>query len=382
MGPEIHAMSETPPFYFSTLEIENVRCFGERQVLNLTHKGRPARWSLLIGENGAGKTTLLECLAWMRPVLGEVNGVSGITSGPERLGGSIPHSSDSLSSALTDEENEVLETLPRAGSREVSLKAKLSFGGVGLWLDDVDESARSPAKDICVGVRLSFDEKAVLLHLNPQESPIEGLVDVFQESLDPLIVSYGANRYLGYRNSLGSDKLDPQDHKRLSRSTELYDVEEILLALDYAARTDASALEGLYLKRLKEAISRILPNDRDGADDQNDKRIQIHPPDVLKTGRPSGVDIKTFTGSIRMSALSLGHRTTAGWIVDLAWRFINRYPESPNPLAEPAVVLIDEIDLHLHPRWQLRIMKDLSFLFPATQFIATSHKSANSAKGR
>ena len=62
-----------------------------------------------------------------------------------------------------------------------------------------------------------------------------------------------------------------------------------------------------------------------------------------------------------MSALSLGYRTTAGWVVDLAWRFINRYPESPNPLAEPAVVLIDEIDLHLHPRWQLRIMKDLSF---------------------
>ena len=35
--------------------------------------------------------------------------------------------------------------------------------------------------------------------------------------------------------------------------------------------------------------------------------------------------------------------------------------------------MIDEIDLHLHPRWQLQIMKDLSLLFPATQFIATSH---------
>ena len=36
-------------------------------------------------------------------------------------------------------------------------------------------------------------------------------------------------------------------------------------------------------------------------------------------------------------------------------------------------MLIDEIDLHLHPLWQLEIMKDLSSLFPATQFIATSH---------
>ena len=37
------------------------------------------------------------------------------------------------------------------------------------------------------------------------------------------------------------------------------------------------------------------------------------------------------------------------------------------------MVLIDEIDLHLHPLWQLRIIRDLSALFPSTQFVATSH---------
>lgn len=61
------------------------------------------------------------------------------------------------------------------------------------------------------------------------------------------------------------------------------------------------------------------------------------------------------------------------WVADLAWRLLEHYPKSQNPLEEPAVVLIDEIDLHLHPRWQLRIMDDLSAVFPATQFIATSH---------
>ena len=50
-----------------------------------------------------------------------------------------------------------------------------------------------------------------------------------------------------------------------------------------------------------------------------------------------------------------------------------QYPESEDPLSEPALVLIDEIDLHLHPLWQLQIIKDLSVLFPATQFVATSH---------
>ena len=357
-------MLETFPIYFSSLELENVRCFGESQMLKLTRNGRPARWSLLIGENGAGKTTLLECLAWMRPAL-EVNGVSGTAAGLEdRLRRSSPPSSAFLSSALTGEENEVLETLPRNGSREVSLKAKLSFGDACPWLDGPLEGARSQTEDICLGVRLSFDEKAVLHELEPQKTAIEGMGDLFHH---PLIVSYGANRYLGYRNSIGVEELDPWDHKRLSRSTELYDVEEILLTLDYAAQAGPSAPEFSSLGLLKKAISKILHNDQD------DESIQIHPPDVLKTGRLSGAYVKTFTGLVQMHALSLGHRTTTGWIVDLAWRLINRYPESRNPLEEPAIVLIDEIDLHLHPRWQLRIMKDLSSLFPATQFIATSH---------
>ena len=97
------------------------------------------------------------------------------------------------------------------------------------------------------------------------------------------------------------------------------------------------------------------------------------PGDVLELGQPSGIHLQTFTGRVRMNALSLGYRTTVGWVIDLAWRLLHRYPDSPDPLREPAVVLIDELDLHLHPRWQVKIIKDLSSLFPATQFIATSH---------
>ena len=54
--------------YFLSLEIENARCFAEKQVLHLVDStDRPARWTLLVGDNGVGKTTLLQCLAWMRP---------------------------------------------------------------------------------------------------------------------------------------------------------------------------------------------------------------------------------------------------------------------------------------------------------------------------
>ena len=61
------------------------------------------------------------------------------------------------------------------------------------------------------------------------------------------------------------------------------------------------------------------------------------------------------------------------WMVDFASRMVDRYPDSPDPLAEPAVVLVDEIDLHLHPKWQRELIGFLTERFPNTQFIATAH---------
>jgi predicted ATP-binding protein involved in virulence len=48
--------------------------------------------------------------------------------------------------------------------------------------------------------------------------------------------------------------------------------------------------------------------------------------------------------------------------------------ELPNVLAQtPGVVLIDELDVHLHPNWQRRISTDLKRTFPSIQFVCTSH---------
>lgn len=48
----------------------------------------------------------------------------------------------------------------------------------------------------------------------------------------------------------------------------------------------------------------------------------------------------------------------------------------------PGIVLIDEVDLHLHPQWQQTILEDLKKIFPKVQFIVTSHAPAviNSVK--
>lgn len=85
------------------------------------------------------------------------------------------------------------------------------------------------------------------------------------------------------------------------------------------------------------------------------------------------VEFKTPYGWVHLSNLGYGYRTMISWIVDLASRLVEHYPDSPNPLAEPAVVLVDEIDLHLHPKWQRELIGFLTERFPNTQFIATAH---------
>lgn len=58
---------------------------------------------------------------------------------------------------------------------------------------------------------------------------------------------------------------------------------------------------------------------------------------------------------------------------DLARRLALVNPLSSNPLLGDAIVLIDEIDLHLHPKWQRNILKNFAETFPNCQFIVSTH---------
>ena len=62
-------------------------------------------------------------------------------------------------------------------------------------------------------------------------------------------------------------------------------------------------------------------------------------------------------------------------MADIAYRMAVLNPQLlENVLTETdGIVLIDEIDLHLHPAWQQRILGDLTFIFPKVQFIVTTH---------
>jgi predicted ATP-binding protein involved in virulence len=78
--------------------------------------------------------------------------------------------------------------------------------------------------------------------------------------------------------------------------------------------------------------------------------------------------------TIPVRQLSDGERGTLALVLDLTRRLAQANPRFGDPAAEAeAVVLIDEIDLHLHPKWQRQIVHSLTGAFPGCQFIATTH---------
>jgi predicted ATP-binding protein involved in virulence len=76
-----------------------------------------------------------------------------------------------------------------------------------------------------------------------------------------------------------------------------------------------------------------------------------------------------------MSDLSDGYRCMISLIADIAYRMATLNPQLLDKVLTETegIILIDEIDLHLHPAWQKRILKDLTSVFPKVQFIVTTH---------
>lgn len=81
------------------------------------------------------------------------------------------------------------------------------------------------------------------------------------------------------------------------------------------------------------------------------------------------------SGELIVDDLSDGFRSILSMVADLAYRMVrlNPYMGDRAVLDTPGIVLIDEIDMHLHPLWQQTVLLDLQKAFPKVQFIVTTH---------
>lgn len=76
---------------------------------------------------------------------------------------------------------------------------------------------------------------------------------------------------------------------------------------------------------------------------------------------------------LSIEQLSDGYRNLLALILDFARRLALAHPNWENPLAAPGIMLIDEIELHLHPGWEQRVIPNLRAVFPHTQLIVATH---------
>ncbi len=111
------------------------------------------------------------------------------------------------------------------------------------------------------------------------------------------------------------------------------------------------------LKAVRAAIESVLP-------DVSEPKIAFGPLRFVVTLQSEELSIEQLGGGCSiMLALS----------ADLARRMAQGNPHLDDPLQSEAVVLIDEIELHLHPLWQQRVLDDLARTFPNTQFIVSTN---------
>ena len=85
------------------------------------------------------------------------------------------------------------------------------------------------------------------------------------------------------------------------------------------------------------------------------------------------MEVEKDGSTLTINQLSEGEKCLMAMVGDMARRMAVANPHSPTPLTGNGIILIDEIDLHLHPAWQKMIVPKLTAVFPNCQFLISSH---------
>jgi energy-coupling factor transporter ATP-binding protein EcfA2 len=316
------------------------------------------RFNLIAGINGAGKSTVLDAI---RTCASHI--LPAIRRGPSRPFGfdiddihdNAPIADATLHFTLDDEPC-------RFSLRE--WREPRSF--------DNPENLENLRRDILDAGRLSERPRKLIRDLAetldtpsptvffPSESELSG-VAALSKSAALVIYFSTARTQLSARKESSSTAAQGIGSAYV-RALGVRDLSVVQLA-DWLRAQQALAFERPASQHLvdivEEAVRRFLPGF------ENLRPSKVGPSQLL-------IDHKGTTLHLRQ--LSDGERSVLVLMLDIAKRLAQANPHLTDPLTEAeAVILIDEIDLHLHPQWQRKIVGDLTRTFPNCQFIATTH---------
>lgn len=177
-------------------------------------------------------------------------------------------------------------------------------------------------------------------------------------------VGYGASRRLSNNPSIQSSSRFRHTHS--AQVSTLFIAEEMLNPLEsWAMDLDyRDPVNGL--KRLRKQLENLLPDIKFSHIDKDKKQLIFQTPD----------------GDTPLNLLSEGYQNMASWIGDLFF-WLNAKYSSSVPLKEAqGIILLDEMELHLHPKWQRALRAYLDEKLPNFQIIATTHSPITAQQAR
>lgn len=302
------------PVYVKRIRLKNIRCFEDAE-LSFERDGAPFRpMTLIVGENGAGKTTLLRALA--------------LTLMPYQR----------IASLLADMTGSMVRAWQSQGIKQGQIE-----------LDCVDSSGQE-----------AFSHRLELSAEPNQYVSWETSGNKRPEARGAFVCAYGVNR--AGRSRGARDSYEPFDAVRtLFRDDASLLDPEVVLQNTKLAELEAKEegreppLRFEELERHLQHILRLTP----------EQRILVSAQRVAVQG-PWGA-------AVPFHSLGDGYRGVATWLLDY---FAQAVLAGALHEGSPAgVVLIDEIDEHLHPSWRRELVPLLRKYFPRTQFIGTTHSA-------
>jgi hypothetical protein len=332
--------------YISHVRLENIRGFSGHRKVNLTLKrpdGSYAGWTVLAGRNGSGKTSLLRAIALT-------------VAGP------------SIITALTQDLRPWITKGQQQAVSEVRLSPTWEQDGLG-------NPANAAISDLAMTLTWTIpaDSKSSRSPMRPSLSSSVTPDAGADNPWDPdgwgwFCAAYGPFRRL--TDGAADVQRFMSAPSPVARLASLF-YEDVSLreGVQWLIDMHLRELEGKdWARDLKEDALKILA---DGLF-PDEYRISNVDSDGLWVNR--GRDL------FPLREMSDGYRTVAALVVDLIKQLHDTYgtldfagPKEPPAIKNPGVVLIDEVDAHLHVSWQQRIGGWLKTHFPGIQFIVTTH---------
>jgi len=302
-------------YSLTRVSLEKVQGF-QKLDLNLSHHGQPVNTVIMLGDNSAGKTSILRAIS-----LG-IADIRDTTIFLEFYRGNF----------IRQEASKATITVELKGENGTRLKI---------------ETIVYRHKETLGRRYLDITDPLTPVQLDYDQVPWKGI----------FIVGYGPARHAGQINRM------VESYRIRDGVANLFDQNRALQYPELSLRRAITSLEqeekehsGKILARFENLISGLLPLGTDSK--------------IALTER--GIEVVDGKRSVPLMAQGEGFQSTLAWVLDLiAQKMLSGEIVAPEDLT--AMVLIDEIEQHLHPKWQLEIVQKLRNMFPKVQWLLTTH---------